>query len=561
MPNRFPQDNYYPYRQSFRFSTRQTATLASWVALFVLLSLVTLQLIHLMNPSDFEHPDTNSSEQLPLPINPAKNPSALVVESVAQSAKRPVAPDLFLSTNQPFNQRSVRLPNPAVADPSSKTSGNAIANAGPVAGGLTSKNSRRFSKFRCAGNEKSIDARRERVCVFENVCYNLGTKDWAYYIRPDSSRKPILFDQSRGERFDFWDEGLGFVALSGFTQGLTDWGPKVHASVSPAITSPDSTKTLTSLHALFHLAVHDDNLGHLLWEEMGALWYDMIRLNAFSTDLVAMHALEPLPDRKLNKKFRNAFFKALTPNEPVTMETYLDGFGKSGVVKDVCFDELLVGGNMLRFFENSGWHNFGHEPLFYSLRNRILDVHGLDHDALPAKHRIVFTNKTETLKKQMDGGLVSNRGVANLGEVVQQVRLAYPAVEVVVVEWHKMEIKEQLELLQGTTVFVTPSGGVSTLLPFLPEGAHAIVVDYYERKGDPYYGTVAKASVSMEAPMWNHWPHVKKLYYQVWGAADLVSDVPGKTVEQVDWRYEVSTRLDVGRLKSLIETAFEDMEP
>ena len=49
------------------------------------------------------------------------------------------------------------------------------------------------------------------------------------------------------------------------------------------------------------------------------------------------------------------------------------------------------------------------------------------------------------------------------------------------------------------------------MIPFLPEGAHAIIVDYYEKDGKPLFGTRKNTSVSMESPFWNYWPHVKKV--------------------------------------------------
>ncbi|KAI9334095.1 hypothetical protein BDR26DRAFT_1009801 [Obelidium mucronatum] len=490
MPNPFRQrESELHYYRQHRFTLRQATSAASWLCLALVFLVITLQ-----------------NQQL----------------SILAKAQ---PPDLFLAYNQNFAKRSVRIANP------SNVKLNQHSPPAAKSASAMGKNSRRYSHFRCAGNDNLIEARRDRICVFENVCYNVEGKSWNYYVRNDTQRKPILFDMYRGERFDFWEEGLGFVALSGFTQGLTDWGP---IQVPPTL-PPKTTTSLKNLHAIFHLAVHDDNLGHLLWEEMGMLWYSMIRLNAYSTEMIAMHAVNPLPDRPLNKKFRAAFFKAFTPNDPVNLEEYMTEKSNSGTIKDICFDQLLVGGNMLRFFQNYGIPQLN--------------------------HRIVITNKTETLKKNIDGGLAKNRGISNLNQVVSWVKSRYPSVKVDVVEWQKLGIKEQLELLQSTTVFITPCGGVSTLLPFLPEGAHAIIIDYYERNGDLWYGTQPNTSVSMEAPMWNHFPHVKKLYYQVWGKDDLVSDVANKTVEEADWRYEVSTKINLERLEKLIEAAFEDMEP
>ncbi|KAI8621953.1 hypothetical protein BC830DRAFT_1163288 [Chytriomyces sp. MP71] len=503
----------------------------------------------------YEHPTVEHDEQVLAPLQPALSNEQIEKVLAKKGAKLVEPPPdlLFLAKNTHFNKRSVRIPTPS----------NSTAKLDSGA----SANTRRFSHFRCIGNDNDPDGRRERICLFENVCYSLEKDEFTYHIR-NTSRKPILFDSRNGERFDFWESNLngrdykvGFVALSGFTEGSTDWAPLVSVSPSPAVTSPSTTVTLNSLHSIFQLAVHDDNLGHVLWEELGMLWYGMIRLNAYSDNLVAMHALEPLPNRKLSQKFRDAFFGAITPNAPVNLVEYLKKMAASKRgAKYVCFDQLMAGGNMLRFFQTHAWHNQGHEPLFYALRNRILGHHGIDYRAVPKTHKIVFTNKTETLKKNIDGGLAKNRGISNLAELVAHVKRRYPSVAIEVVEWQKLSVKKQLELMHSTTVFITPCGGVSTMLPFLPEGGHAIIIDYFERNGEAYYGTQPGTSVSMEAPMWNHFPHVKKLYYQVWKASDFVSDVPGKAIEELDWRYEASVNVDFERMDKLIEAAFEDME-
>ena len=43
----------------------------------------------------------------------------------------------------------------------------------------------------------------------------------------------------------------------------------------------------------------------------------------------------------------------------------------------------------------------------------------------------------------------------------------------------------QLELISQTTVAISPAGGVSMLLPFLPSGAHAVLVGYMLGEKEP----------------------------------------------------------------------------
>jgi hypothetical protein len=87
--------------------------------------------------------------------------------------------DVFHLANYPNNiisHRSIRIP---------KLNKNQSLEGGQNMTNFT-RNSRRFSRFRCSGDEKSTQGFYERVCVFENVCYNSMTKFIEYYSRPDS---------------------------------------------------------------------------------------------------------------------------------------------------------------------------------------------------------------------------------------------------------------------------------------------------------------------------------------------------------------------------------------
>ena len=60
------------------------------------------------------------------------------------------------------------------------------------------------------------------------------------------------------------------------------------------------------------------------------------------------------------------------------------------------------------------------------------------------------------------------------------------------------------------------------ILPFLPEGSHAILMNYMLGEEDARrHGECKGCSWSMEAELWRHVRHVHKQYYQVWGAADF----------------------------------------
>ena len=91
------------------------------------------------------------------------------------------------------------------------------------------------------------------------------------------------------------------------------------------------------------------------------------------------------------------------------------------------------------------------------------------------------------------------------------------------------------------------------ILPFLPEGAHAILLNYMVGPKDPRrHGECEGCSWSMEAELWRHMRHVHKMYYQVWGGADFARGVPGR---------DAAVKVDLGRLDGLIEQALHEMLP
>jgi hypothetical protein len=61
----------------------------------------------------------------------------------------------------------------------------------------------------------------------------------------------------------------------------------------------------------------------------------------------------------------------------------------------VCFDQLMVGGNIQRFtVDSKNFNSHAHENLFYSMRQAILKYYKFDNEPLPVKHQIVISKKT-----------------------------------------------------------------------------------------------------------------------------------------------------------------------
>mgnify|MGYP000968157724 CR=1 FL=1 len=111
----------------------------------------------------------------------------------------------------------------------------------------------------------------------------------------------------------------------------------------------------------------------------------------------------------------------------------------------------------------------------------------------------------------------------------------------------------QFRLVASTTLAISPCGGISMILPFLPEGAHAILMNYQASESDPKrHGECDGCSWTMEAELWRHVRHVHKQYYQVWGPDDFARKKPGR---------DAAVRVDVTRLERLMRQSLFEMRP
>ena len=120
--------------------------------------------------------------------------------------------------------------------------------------------------------------------------------------------------------------------------------------------------------------------------------------------------------------------------------------------------------------------------------------------------------------------------------------------------WRRQDmVAAQFKLLAQTTVAVSPCGGVSMILPFLPQGAYAVLLNYMLGAGEPQrHGECEGCSWTMEAELWRHVRHVHKMYYQVFGDDDFAKGVPGR---------DAALRVDPQRLGGLVQAALHEMEP
>jgi hypothetical protein len=141
-------------------------------------------------------------------------------------------------------------------------------------------------------------------------------------------------------------------------------------------------------------------------------------------------------------------------------------------VVPTCFETVVVGMPMYsddclegtHGREQNSWQlcNHGKQGQFWAFRNYVLSNVGVD-TAPPLRHKI-------TIAKRSDG----DRLLRNQGDLQSLIKKTYPDVEVVVVEWEKLSLWDQFDLIRTTTLHLTPPGGISYISIFLPRWTTSI---------------------------------------------------------------------------------------
>jgi hypothetical protein len=223
--------------------------------------------------------------------------------------------------------------------------------------------------------------------------------------------------------------------------------------------------------------------------------------------------------------------------------------------RPMCFDRLFVGAPTPLFTYQNEPYAEGREELMMAYRTRILQHYEIT-ECLPADPIIYITHKSSSTwaKKEAHG---RHRAIANIHELLIFLVAQLPHVRIEQVEWPKKTFKEQLSMRAHTPLLTTPCGGVSMVIPFLPDGAHAIVMDYLS-SGDQYErerGYEKGQSVSMDSIFLDRFPHVTKYFYQIYSEEDLDWDFEGAT----DLRNDASVKVDFDRMLDLVVSALLSM--
>jgi len=121
-------------------------------------------------------------------------------------------------------------------------------------------------------------------------------------------------------------------------------------------------------------------------------------------------------------------------------------------------------------------------------------------------------------------------------------------VETLLINPGNMSLSDQIGVAQRATVTFSPCGEVSFFNAFLPEGATAIIIDYWE--------TVKNSSASMEGYAWQYATRQHTLRYMVKRKAITILPLGNATrADHEDYRNYGATTLDVERAAELIYKA------
>eukprot|EP00401_Gymnodinium_catenatum_P000472 CAMPEP_0117543892 /NCGR_PEP_ID=MMETSP0784-20121206/45292_1 /TAXON_ID=39447 /ORGANISM="" /LENGTH=477 /DNA_ID=CAMNT_0005340679 /DNA_START=248 /DNA_END=1678 /DNA_ORIENTATION=+ len=401
-----------------------------------------------------------------------------------------------------------------------------------------------FSRWRCLGDLEEPSKLEDRACVFSNVCYNRSLRDFVFFRSSEQDGlAPIIFDHRTGSQFlfprrprgaveDKSGEHVDFLHLNYHRHSagaLKSWDPD--SSQGGAITwslqmreerIPAGHKSLPGVYAFG--APHRDtvNVGHVVWEDSFAIFVNMIRLGVYTA---CLNIIRSQPCERTAaygtagrcRKFEEGFLHPLTASCGTVLQ--FAELLQRHEEDLLCFEHLIVGGTFGMFDSDS--HNVGKEPYIRFYRQVILTWHGVSPWARPESHQILLVRK--------DG----KRRILNFNEVAASVSHNFKHIaHVCYTSFGEMSIADQLRMLQQVTIAVSPCGGISMMLPFLPTGAYVILMNYALKLGwfrkSGSHGECDGCSWTMEGELWKHVPHIRKLYYQVLGPSDVENGVVGR---------------------------------
>eukprot|EP00392_Amoebophrya_sp_AT5.2_P000447 g448.t1 len=172
----------------------------------------------------------------------------------------------------------------------------------------------------------------------------------------------------------------------------------------------------------------------------------------------------------------------------------------------VCFEKLVLAGRNNVF--DASELNSGKTSLLHQFRSSLLRHHGLNPDFQPSKPQIVVLEKkgkrgvqnfaeiSTVLQSRRRAVLgfgdqapgeksekeTQRKGVDTAAALETPATVASEAGTVCKTSWRQPSFQDQLKVLLQTTLLVTPSGGISTILPLLPKNSFVLLLTYQPQR-------------------------------------------------------------------------------
>lgn len=419
-----------------------------------------------------------------------------------------------------------------------------------------------MSSFRCFGRGAVDGGRAEdRFCELRNVCFF-----------PEHSGLASFFRGSRAVQASLGLTGVipappDPVALLSASALFSADPLRVRLEPEGSQAPPESSRAwVNGTAVLVSQVAHDANLGHLLWEDSYAAWALAQAIPSFAASprmvlrqsCGEFHADSQSAAARC-RRLHAAFGKALSPHPPVGLKELGGRLGTAS--GEVCFRQLVAGTTPFGIIHHKG--STAHAVLVPQFRCALLTAHGLScglgRAAAIQQGRatihIIVTRKAS-------GVHGPERGICNPEEAAGWLRDAFdsgshqpeaaygPLVRVRVIEWTSLgSVEAELKELSETSVVVSPCGGVSMMLGFLPAGAHAVISDYWSpgpaaRPWDASSGS----SEAMEGHVWALLPTLTVTRYEILDPATDVVLADGFSPDAAGFRNHACTVLQRDRL-------------
>jgi hypothetical protein len=211
----------------------------------------------------------------------------------------------------------------------------------------------------------------------------------------------------------------------------------------------------------------------------------MRKLNLFSKKAQLLDLQGDFSRYRKYNRIMSTFGSAISNRSIYGFDSYMDRLQKYTEAKYTvaCFSELVVASAPSLFYRFDARQ--GDEMLMWEYRNLVLRKLGLDPNGRTAKHRILIVRKQTSMLRSATPGYNRTHfhDIYNVDEVATHLRRVFPWIPVDIVS-PVDSINAEVESLQSATIVISPCGGISAMLAFLPRDSTAIIMDYFVDKSE-----------------------------------------------------------------------------